>query len=97
MAANGERLRRNEIAKGVVIHSQGIPIQADFYPLSLGGCDAMLGAHWLRTLGLVMWDFATLSMSFKHNGKQFHLKRAPTSSSKLVGVDKLAKHMHNSA
>lgn len=35
IVANGERLKGNGYCKGVVIHSQGIPIQADFFLSSL--------------------------------------------------------------
>ncbi|RWR84947.1 Ty3/gypsy retrotransposon protein [Cinnamomum micranthum f. kanehirae] len=97
MVASGDRLKGNGISKGVVIHSQGVPIQADFYLLSLGGVDAVLGTHWLRTLGPVVWDFAALSMSFKQKGKEYQLKGIPASNSKLVDPDKLAKQLPNSA
>lgn len=49
--ANGERLKGNGVSKGAVIHSRGVPIQADFYLPSLGGIDGMLGVHCLRSLG----------------------------------------------
>lgn len=35
MVANGERLNGNIICKNVIIHSQRVPINADFYLLSL--------------------------------------------------------------
>ena len=72
MVASGDRLRGNGISKGVVIHSQGVPIQADFYLLSLGGVDAVLGAHWLRTLGPVVWDFAACLSPLNRRGRSIN-------------------------
>ena len=78
MVANGERLKGNGICKNVLIHSQGVPIKADFFLLSLGGCDAVLGVQWLRTLGPVLWDFSALSMSFKDQDQEFQHKGIPS-------------------
>lgn len=72
MVVNGERLKGNGICKNIVIQSQGVPI-LDLFLLSSEGCDAVLRAHLLRTLGLVLWDFATLSMSLKQQGKEYHV------------------------
>lgn len=41
------------------------PITVDLYPLPLEGCDAVLGAQWLRTLGPIVWDFSKLHMKFQ--------------------------------
>ena len=42
--------------------SQRVPIRIDFYRLSLEGCDAVLGAQWLRMLRPILWDFSSLFM-----------------------------------
>lgn len=44
MVANGERLKGNGFCRDVLIQSQGVPIRADFFLLSLGGYDAVLAA-----------------------------------------------------
>uniref|UniRef100_A0A0A9DMB3 Uncharacterized protein n=1 Tax=Arundo donax TaxID=35708 RepID=A0A0A9DMB3_ARUDO len=36
----------------------------DFYVIPLGGHEVMLGVHWLRTLGPILWDFERLTMAF---------------------------------
>lgn len=45
-----------------------------FYLLPLEGCEVVLGAHWLRTLGLVLWDFSHLRMKFNWKGRTYQLK-----------------------
>ncbi|KAJ0080874.1 hypothetical protein Patl1_11296 [Pistacia atlantica] len=42
----------------------------DLFLLPLVGCDSILGAHWLRTLGTILWDFHNLQMEFELQGRQ---------------------------
>lgn len=35
----------------------------------MGGCNAVLGVQWLRTLGPVLWDFDKLYMKFMKDNK----------------------------
>jgi len=30
----------------------------------LAGCDIVLGVEWLRTLGLILWDFTHMTMQY---------------------------------
>lgn len=93
MVSNGDCLKGNGRCKWVLIQAQGVPIKVDFYLSCLGGCDAVLGAQWLRTLAPVVWDFSSLSMSFKDNDKEYFLNGIPTSDSLVVGPAQLAKDM----
>lgn len=88
-----ERLKGNSISKGVIIYSQGVPIQVDLYLLDLGGYDAVLGAHWLCTRGPVVWDFSALSTSYHKDGKEYHLKGMP--NPRVVKPAQLAKDLNN--
>lgn len=51
VVANIEKLTSPDPCKGVQLQLQGTQIKAKFYLFSLEGCDAMLGAQWLCTLG----------------------------------------------
>jgi len=55
--ANGARVASEGRCHSVPLKIQGLLFKADFYVLSLGGCDMVLGVEWLRTLGPVLWDF----------------------------------------
>lgn len=74
MVATGERLPSKGMCVDVTLTIQGSLITTDFYLLSLGGCDALLGAHWLRTLGPILWDFSNLWMKFTLQGIPYNFK-----------------------
>lgn len=47
---------------------QGHCFEADFYIISLKGCEMVLGVKWQAQLGDVTWNFQTLSMKFEWAG-----------------------------
>jgi hypothetical protein len=52
--------------KFIALKMQGTEFLVELYILPLAGCDVVLGIHWLRMLGPILWDFATLSMEFEY-------------------------------
>jgi hypothetical protein len=72
--ANGETIQCFGRVSSVSLKVQGQPIQADFYLISLGGCDMVLGVQWLQTLGPVLWDFSLMIMQYSANGVPVLLK-----------------------
>ncbi|XP_026452487.1 uncharacterized protein LOC113352960 [Papaver somniferum] len=48
----------------------GYSFSADFHLLDISGCDAVLGVHWLRTLGPITWNFSKLTMYFQNQDKE---------------------------
>lgn len=85
--ANGETLTSVGLCKGVCMLIQGVPIIVDLYLLPLKGCDAVLGAQWLRTLGPIVWDFSKLQMAFNVGGQDVVLKGVPPSTTKKLKVN----------
>ena len=45
---------------------QGQVFVVDLNVLALGDCELVLGAQWLRTLGLIQWYFLEMSMVSQH-------------------------------
>lgn len=45
---------------------QGHDFLVQLHVLKMGGCDLVLGTHWLVTLGVNQWDFKLLTMSFTY-------------------------------
>ena len=82
--ANGEKIYSAGLCKGVRMIIQGISILADLYMLPLEGCDIVLGAQWLRTLGPIIWDFSKLFMQFKIDGNEVKLKGLAHPVDKIV-------------
>lgn len=69
---------------------KGEIFSVDCYALPLQGFDIILGVHWLKTLGPIIWDFEALIMAFWRDdcavrwtgigGSPFHLRTLVTSS-----------------
>ena len=90
------------VANGTVIHShgackelqwevQGFQQLTDFYVLPLQGCDLVLGIHWLKTLGPIVWDFKALTMQFVMNQQTWILKGLQGGDVLLATKKQLAK------
>jgi hypothetical protein len=62
--ANGDTIQCFGRVPHVSLKVQGHPIQAEFYLISLGGCDMVLEVQWLQTLGPVLWDFSLMTMKY---------------------------------
>ena len=72
--ADGSMIRSEGICHGVMIKMQGHVFQVDLYSLAMDGYDVVLGINWLRTLGLIQWDFQNLIMRFLYEGQQILLR-----------------------
>jgi hypothetical protein len=57
----------------------------------MGGCDIVLGAKWLRTLGTITMDFLELHTSFQKDGNSYMLKGIKEISPKIIS----SHHMEN--
>ncbi|XP_077232412.1 uncharacterized protein LOC143869736 [Tasmannia lanceolata] len=91
VVANGEKLSSLGMCSRVQINIQDKKITTDFYVLSLGGCDAVLGAYWLRPLGPILWDFANLSMQFSLEGDSYCLNGPSSNEISVVDDSQLKK------
>ncbi|KAK9941774.1 hypothetical protein M0R45_007468 [Rubus argutus] len=47
---------------------------ADFYVLPVSGCEIILGATWLKTLGDILWNFDKMLMKFTVEGVDYQLQ-----------------------
>jgi hypothetical protein len=43
---------------------QGYQFEGEFYILLVPGCEVVLGAAWLKTLGVILWNFDRMTMKF---------------------------------
>ncbi|KAJ0028613.1 hypothetical protein Pint_35931 [Pistacia integerrima] len=78
MVANGDTLSSTGRSKNTPLSIQGIPNSVDFYVLPLGGCDVVLGSHWLQTLGPILWDFNKMWMKFTQSGNHHQILGEPS-------------------
>lgn len=91
MVANGERLFSLGHCEQVNLFIQGISVNTDFYLLILERCEVVLGTHWLRTLGPILWDFSNLWMKFKLQGLDYYWKGESIQSPSVLNPSKLRK------
>ncbi|WVZ51875.1 hypothetical protein U9M48_002976 [Paspalum notatum var. saurae] len=64
MVANGDRLSCLGVNEGATFSVHDDPFRDEVFVLLPVDYDLVLGTRWLATLGSIMWDFSTLTMSF---------------------------------
>ena len=69
----------------VTLNLQNSQFFIDFYRIELEGCDAVLGAQWLRTLGPIVWKFGNMEMGFNFGGKEIKLIGLRQREAKQIG------------
>ncbi|WVZ96604.1 hypothetical protein U9M48_042220 [Paspalum notatum var. saurae] len=68
LLANGDKVPCDGLARDVTFHVDREPFTATVYAINLGGYDVVLGIHFLRTLGPVLWDFEARHLAFWRAG-----------------------------
>jgi hypothetical protein len=68
--ANGDRLRCHGLAQHVAITIGDEHFTITCADIDLGCFDFILGINFLRTLGPILWNFDTLTMTFYHVGRR---------------------------
>ncbi|XP_050258944.1 uncharacterized protein LOC126703934 [Quercus robur] len=76
---------------GVQVWIQGVTLDIDFYLLPLEGYEVVLGAQWLRMLGMIEWDFSKLLMRFQYGGKRISLQGMSNLHKQIYGNKDLFK------
>jgi hypothetical protein len=66
--ANGDTTQCFGRVTTLSLKVQGHPILAEFYLISLRGCDMVLRVQWLQNLGPVLWIFSLLTMLYTYRG-----------------------------
>lgn len=84
MIANGGTITSMGCCSQVKITIQDYEYISDLYVLQLGGCDVVLGAQWLRTLGPILWDFEKLKMEFTLGQRHYCLCSSPAPAPRSV-------------
>ena len=64
--ANDDTIKTHGVCSDVKLAMQGHAFLVDLNALPLGDCDLVLGTQWLRTLGLIQWDFLPMPMEFQY-------------------------------
>jgi hypothetical protein len=89
--ANGAIISTKSEVKDLLVETQGHQFIIDFSLLELGGGGVVLGTQWLRTLGVISWDFDKLVMGFTHQSKQVWLQCIKTGNSRIQDSKEFAR------
>nr|XP_011471074.1 PREDICTED: retrovirus-related Pol polyprotein from transposon gypsy [Fragaria vesca subsp. vesca] len=89
------------LASGAIMHIkgqveleivlQGITLTNCFYVLPISGCEVVMGASWLKTLGDIIWNFETMVMKFQIGGKTECLQGLTTPQASFVSCKSMTK------
>lgn len=63
----------------------------DFYVLPITGCEIVLGAGWLKSLGDILWNFETMRMRFTVGGIEYLLQGATTTEATMIGCKAMTR------
>jgi hypothetical protein len=94
--ANGDRLRCHGLAQHVPLTIGDEHFTITCAGIDLGCFDFILGVDFLRTLGPILWDFDTLTMTFSRQGRHVWWEglggAAPAPQLQLAVADDEAEH-----
>jgi hypothetical protein len=71
MIANGGSMKCGGCCENVCLQIGDYHLKSHMFSIDMGGCDIVLGADWLRTLGPILMDFKELTMQFDQEGHQY--------------------------
>jgi hypothetical protein len=99
MIANGGSMKCGGQCENVCLQIGDYHLKSHMFAIDMGGCDIVLGADWLRTLGPILMDFKALTMQFDQEGHQYKFQGITTGSPEVISshrMEKLLKKGHSS-
>jgi hypothetical protein len=98
MIANGGSMKCGGCCENVCLQIGDYHLKSHMFSIDMGGCDIVLGADWLRTLGPILMDFKDLTMQFDQEGHQYKFQGITTGSPEIISshrMEKLLKKGHS--
>jgi hypothetical protein len=71
MIANGGSMKCGGCCENDHLQIGDYHLKSHMFAINMGGCDIVLGADWLRTLGPILMDFKELTMQFDQESHQY--------------------------
>jgi hypothetical protein len=98
MIANGGSMKCGGHCENVHLQIGDYHLKSYMFVIDMGGCDIVLGADWIRTLGPILMDFKDLTMQFDQEGHQYKFQGIIVSSPEIISshrMEKLLKKGHS--
>jgi hypothetical protein len=91
MIANGGSMKCGGHIENVRLQIGDYQLKYHMFSINMGGCDIVLGADWIRTLGPIHMDFKELTMQFDQEGHQYKFQCITTSSPEIISSHRMKK------
>jgi hypothetical protein len=91
MIANGGSMKCGGHSENVCLQIGNYHLKFHMFSIDMGGCDIMLGADWLRTLGPILMDFKELTMQFDQEGHQYKFQGIIVASPEFISSHRMEK------
>jgi hypothetical protein len=98
MIANGGSIKCEGRCENVCLQIGDYLLKSHMFSIDMGGCDIVMGADWLRTLGPILMDFKSLTMKFDQEGHQYKSQGITVGSPNIISshrMEKLLKKGHS--
>jgi hypothetical protein len=98
MIANGGSMKCGGRCENVHLQIGDYNLKSHMFAIDMGGCDIVLGAEWLRTLGPILMDFQNLTMQFDQGGHKDKFHGITAGSPEIISshrMEKLLKKGHS--
>jgi hypothetical protein len=98
MISNGGSMKCGGRCENVCLQIGDYHLKSHMFSIDMGGCDIVLGADWLRTLGPILMDFKELTMQFNQEGHQYKFQGIIPGSPEIISyhrMEKLLKKGHS--
>jgi hypothetical protein len=91
MIANGGSMKCGGHCENVHLQIGDYHLKSHMFAIDMGGCDIVLGADWLRTLGPILMDFKDLTMQFDQEGHQYKFQGITAGSPEIISSHRMEK------
>jgi hypothetical protein len=98
MIDNGGSMKCGEHCENVHLQIGQYNLKSRMFAIDMSGCDIVLGAEWLRTLGSILMDFKELTMQFQQDDQQYKFQGITAGSPEIISshrMEKLLKKGHS--
>jgi hypothetical protein len=93
MIANGGSMKCGGHYENVHLQIGDYHLKAHMFSIDMGGCDIVLGAEWLRTLGPILMDFQKLTMQFDQGGHKHRFQGITAGSPEIISSHRMEKFL----
>jgi hypothetical protein len=84
MIANGRSMKCGGHCENVRLQIGHYQLKSHIISIDMGGCDIVLGAKWLHTLGPILMDFKELTMQFQSKGQRYQFQGITIGSPEII-------------